>query len=146
MWNLGSHTRDGTHTPCTGRRSLSCWTTREVPLNDLSVHVFPTLGFGFSKNCQVTIFFWTSKTPRHLLLRRYHPVTFHSPNHRHLPPGWIHFGQAPKLSCYIPDLVTNSVYFPKPISFRILTWVRQVKHFVWINFGCQAHTVFSMVI
>ena len=40
------------------------------PPKCLCVHVFPTLGFGFSKNCQVTIFFWTSKTPRHLLLRR----------------------------------------------------------------------------
>ena len=31
MWDLGSLTRDGTCTPCTGRRSLNHWTAREVP-------------------------------------------------------------------------------------------------------------------
>ena len=31
MWNLTSLSRDGTHTPCTGRRSLNHWTAREVP-------------------------------------------------------------------------------------------------------------------
>lgn len=46
------------------------------PPRCLCVRVFPTLGFGFSKNCQVTIFFWTSEIPRHIID---HPVTFHSP-------------------------------------------------------------------
>ena len=32
MWGFGSLTRDGTHTPCIGRRSLNHWTTREVPV------------------------------------------------------------------------------------------------------------------
>ena len=31
MWDLSSLTRDGTHTPCIGRRSLNHWTAREVP-------------------------------------------------------------------------------------------------------------------
>ena len=31
MWDLHSPTRDQTYTPCIGRRSLSHWTTREVP-------------------------------------------------------------------------------------------------------------------
>ena len=31
MWDLSSLTRDRTHTPCIGRRSLNHWTTREVP-------------------------------------------------------------------------------------------------------------------
>ena len=31
MWDLSSPTRDRTHTPCTGRRNLNHWTTREVP-------------------------------------------------------------------------------------------------------------------
>ena len=30
MWNLGSSSRDRTHTPCVGRFSLNSWTTREV--------------------------------------------------------------------------------------------------------------------
>ena len=30
--DLGSPTRDRIHTPCTGRRSLNQWTSREVPL------------------------------------------------------------------------------------------------------------------
>ena len=30
IWDLHSLTRDGTHVPCIGRRSLSHWTTREV--------------------------------------------------------------------------------------------------------------------
>ena len=32
MWDLSSPTRDGTLTPCIGRRSLNHWTTREVPI------------------------------------------------------------------------------------------------------------------
>ena len=32
MWDLSSQTRDGTRTPCNGRRSLNHWTTREVPV------------------------------------------------------------------------------------------------------------------
>ena len=31
MWDLSSPTRDGTHVPCTARRILNHWTTREVP-------------------------------------------------------------------------------------------------------------------
>ena len=31
MWDLSSQTRDWTHTPCIGRRSLNHWTAREVP-------------------------------------------------------------------------------------------------------------------
>ena len=31
MWDLSSLIRDQTHTPCSGRRSLNHWTTREVP-------------------------------------------------------------------------------------------------------------------
>ena len=31
MWDLSSRTRDQTHTPCIGRRSLNHWTGREVP-------------------------------------------------------------------------------------------------------------------
>ena len=31
MWDLSSLTRDQTHTPCIGRRSLNHWTIREVP-------------------------------------------------------------------------------------------------------------------
>ena len=31
MWDLRSLTRDKIYTPCIGRRSLSHWTTREVP-------------------------------------------------------------------------------------------------------------------
>ena len=31
MWDLSSPTRDQTHTPCIGRRSLNNWTTREIP-------------------------------------------------------------------------------------------------------------------
>ena len=30
-WDLHSPTRDWTHTPCTERRSLNYWTTKEVP-------------------------------------------------------------------------------------------------------------------
>ncbi|KAM9046221.1 uncharacterized protein AAG666_006038 [Megaptera novaeangliae] len=30
-WDLSSPTKDQTRTPCTGRRSLNHWTTREVP-------------------------------------------------------------------------------------------------------------------
>ena len=30
-WDLSSPTRDRTHVPCTGRRILNHWTTREVP-------------------------------------------------------------------------------------------------------------------
>ena len=30
IWNLSSLTRNGTHTPCIGRQSLSQWTAREV--------------------------------------------------------------------------------------------------------------------
>ena len=37
MWDLGSLTRDGTHTPCIGRRSLNHWTTREVPVIALNL-------------------------------------------------------------------------------------------------------------
>ena len=33
--DLGSPTRDQTHTPCIGRQSLNHWTTREVPLGSL---------------------------------------------------------------------------------------------------------------
>ncbi|KAF4010698.1 hypothetical protein G4228_002447 [Cervus hanglu yarkandensis] len=61
-------------------------------------------------------------TTRQNLRREWHA----SPNHHHLPPGWIHFGQATKSSCYNRDLVTNSVYFPKLISFRILIWMQQI--------------------
>ena len=31
MWDHSSPTRDLTHTPCTGKRSLNHWNTREVP-------------------------------------------------------------------------------------------------------------------
>ena len=31
MWDVISLTRDTTHTPCIGRRSLNHWTAREVP-------------------------------------------------------------------------------------------------------------------
>ena len=31
MWDLSSLTSDQTYTPCTGKQSLNCWTTREVP-------------------------------------------------------------------------------------------------------------------
>ena len=31
MWDLSSLTRDQTHTPCIGSRSLNHWTAREVP-------------------------------------------------------------------------------------------------------------------
>ena len=31
MWDLSSPTRDQTHTPCIGKRSLNHWTAREVP-------------------------------------------------------------------------------------------------------------------
>ena len=31
MWDHNSPTRDGMHTPCTGRWSLNHWTSREVP-------------------------------------------------------------------------------------------------------------------
>ena len=31
MWDLSSPTRDQTHTPCIGRRSLNHWTIREIP-------------------------------------------------------------------------------------------------------------------
>ena len=31
MWDLSSQTRDQTHTPCIGRRSLNHWTARKVP-------------------------------------------------------------------------------------------------------------------
>ena len=34
MWHISSQFQDQTHTPCTGRRSLNHWTTREV-LNEL---------------------------------------------------------------------------------------------------------------
>ena len=32
IWDLSSQTRDQTHTPCTGRRSLNHWTIWEVPM------------------------------------------------------------------------------------------------------------------
>ena len=32
VWDLGSLTRDWTHTPCIGRRSLKHWAAREVPV------------------------------------------------------------------------------------------------------------------
>ena len=35
MWDLGSLTRDQTHTPCIGKRSLNYWADREVPLRVL---------------------------------------------------------------------------------------------------------------
>ena len=31
VWDLSPPTRDRTHTPCIGRRSLNHWTAREVP-------------------------------------------------------------------------------------------------------------------
>ena len=31
MWDPSSLTRDGTYTPCPGRRSPNLWTAREVP-------------------------------------------------------------------------------------------------------------------
>ena len=31
MWDLSSQSRDQTHVPCTGRRILNHWTTKEVP-------------------------------------------------------------------------------------------------------------------
>ena len=31
MWDLSPPTRDQTHTPCLGRRSLNHWTARELP-------------------------------------------------------------------------------------------------------------------
>ena len=31
MWDLSSPTRDRTHTPCIGRRSLNHWATRKAP-------------------------------------------------------------------------------------------------------------------
>ena len=31
MWDPSSLTRDGTHTPCLGRRSPNHWIAREVP-------------------------------------------------------------------------------------------------------------------
>ena len=33
MWGLSSPTRDGTHTPSIGRRSLNHWTARGVPVH-----------------------------------------------------------------------------------------------------------------
>ena len=30
MWDLSSLTRDGTHTPCTGRRNVNHWATRDI--------------------------------------------------------------------------------------------------------------------
>ena len=37
MWDLGSLTRDGTHSSCIGRRSLNHWTTKEVPVVALNL-------------------------------------------------------------------------------------------------------------
>ena len=39
MWDLGSLTRDLTHTPCTGRQSLNHWTTRKIPTYNFNLHV-----------------------------------------------------------------------------------------------------------
>ena len=36
MWDLSSPTRDPTGVPCIGRRILNRWTTREVPLFQIS--------------------------------------------------------------------------------------------------------------
>ena len=38
MWNLPSLPRDWAHTPCSGRRSLNHWTTREVPWFPFPIH------------------------------------------------------------------------------------------------------------
>ena len=40
MWDLSSLTRDWTCPPCIGRRSLNCWTPKEVPLVSL-FYLFP---------------------------------------------------------------------------------------------------------
>ena len=32
VWDVSSPSRDRTHTPCTGRKILNYWTTREVPV------------------------------------------------------------------------------------------------------------------
>ena len=37
MWDLGSLTRDQTHTPCIAKRSLTHWATQEVPLRVLLI-------------------------------------------------------------------------------------------------------------
>ena len=39
MWDLGSLTRNPTHTPCTGRESLNHWTTRKIPTYNFNLHV-----------------------------------------------------------------------------------------------------------
>ena len=38
MWNFPSLPRDWAHTPCSGRRSLNHWTTREVPWFPFQIH------------------------------------------------------------------------------------------------------------
>ena len=43
MWDFSSPTRDQTHTPCIGRRSLNHWTPREVPGNDFLLVVLYNL-------------------------------------------------------------------------------------------------------
>ena len=40
IWDLSSLTRDETHTPCNGRRSLKHWTAREVPLAEVFTTAF----------------------------------------------------------------------------------------------------------
>ena len=43
MWDLRSQTRDGTHTPCTGRQTFNHWPTREVPKHLIRKAVIKTI-------------------------------------------------------------------------------------------------------
>ena len=43
MWDVSSPTRDQTHTPCIGRRSLNHWAAREVPQGPALNHRYSSM-------------------------------------------------------------------------------------------------------
>ena len=53
-WAFSSQTRDRTHTPSIGRRSLNHWTAREVPLYFLKKQVSPSCVAGGNVNGAAT--------------------------------------------------------------------------------------------
>ena len=72
MWDLGSLTRDWTHIPCTGRRSLNHWAIREVPGRCfvLSTYLYKQmllLSHTFGKNSSRKITFLTKLTLEYIV-------------------------------------------------------------------------------
>ena len=58
MWDLSSPIRNRTGAPCTGRQSLNCWTTREVPrpaLQEVSAFSLPASPPTWMKTASSTV-------------------------------------------------------------------------------------------